>query len=87
MSGGAGMEGVGDEWDDGGIVESFLIIGITMTLVLLLWWRQRLQQQHAQREDDARRREQGLPPRVLPPVQGQPGNPGFPGWAGGGFGL
>ncbi|KFA63019.1 hypothetical protein S40285_07241 [Stachybotrys chlorohalonatus IBT 40285] len=74
-----------DEFDDAGVVESILIVGITMSLVLLLWWRQRMQQAHAQAED-ARRQEQGLPPRPAQenrPVAGD----GFPAWAAGGMGL
>lgn len=50
---------VGDEdyLDAGGVLESFLIIAVTMSLVLLLWYRQRMQQAHAQTEQ-ARRRDQ-----------------------------
>lgn len=79
--------GNGEAFDeDDGVLESILIIGITMSLVFLLWWRQRMQQAHAQAED-RRRREQGLPPR--PPAE-NPQNgaaDGFPGWAAGGMGL
>ncbi|KAL3958864.1 hypothetical protein ACCO45_007026 [Purpureocillium lilacinum] len=54
-----GTIGAGDEdFDDGGVVESVVIIGITMALVFLLWWRQRIQQAHAQAEEE-RRRNQG----------------------------
>lgn len=78
--------GEGD-FEEGGVVESVLIIGIMSALVFLLWWRQRLQQAHAQR-DEERRREQGLPPRQ-PPPQGNGPNPedGFAQWAAGGVGL
>lgn len=78
---GAGEEGL----DDGGVLESVLIIGITMALVALLWWRQRMQQAHAQAEED-RRRNQGQPAH---PPQGNQGNgaDGFRGWAAGGIGL
>jgi len=78
------MGGGDGEYDDAGIVESVLILGVMTALIFLLWWRQRLQQAHAQREDE-RRREQGLPP-MPPPAQPAPGN-GFAGWAGGGMGL
>ncbi|KAH8734922.1 hypothetical protein BGZ61DRAFT_343694 [Ilyonectria robusta] len=69
--------------EDDGIVESFLIIGITLCLVLLLWWRQRLQQVHMQEEDN-RRREQGLPPN---PARENAAGEGFAEWAAGGGGL
>lgn len=71
--------------DDAGVMESLLIIGITVCLVFLLWWRQRMQQAHAQAED-ARRREQGLPPRQAQDNRGEGGD-AFPAWAAGGLGL
>ncbi|KAK5992758.1 Suppressor of lin-12-like protein 1 [Cladobotryum mycophilum] len=49
-----GTLGAGEELLDGGVIESLLIIGITMTLVLLLWWRGRMQQQHARNNEDGR---------------------------------
>lgn len=71
-----GYVGEGD-FDEDGVVESVLIIGIMTTLVFLLWWRQRIQQQ----AEAARRREQGLPPR-------QPGvEDNFRQWVGAGIGL
>ncbi|KAL7926794.1 ubiquitin-protein ligase [Trichoderma austrokoningii] len=74
---------LGDEDEDimDGIVESTLIIGITLALVLLLWWRQRMQQQHAQNVEEERQNQR--------PQQGNPINPedAFPAWAGGGMGL
>ncbi|PNY25012.1 Protein sel-1 [Tolypocladium capitatum] len=78
---GAGQRGD----DDGGVLESVLIIGITMSLVCLLWWRQRMQQAHAEAEDE-RRRNQGQPAH---PPQGDQGDraDGFRGWAAGGIGL
>ncbi|KAH7321273.1 hypothetical protein B0I35DRAFT_477775 [Stachybotrys elegans] len=80
-------DGVGDDddFDDSGVVESILIVGIAMSLVFLLWWRQRMQQAHADAEN-ARRREQGLP---LRPGQENRlnGNERFAGWAAGGVGL
>ncbi|CAH0056666.1 unnamed protein product [Clonostachys solani] len=81
--------GEGDFQDDG-VIESLLIIGVMAALVFLLWWRQRMQQAHAQAEEAARRRAQGLPPQ--PPQAGGPGNnlnpdDGFAAWAGGGLGL
>ncbi|KAI9171772.1 Protein sel-1 [Paramyrothecium foliicola] len=74
-----------DEFDDAGVVESLLIIGITVSLVFLLWWRQRMQQAHAQAED-ARRQDQGLPPRQGQENRGDAGD-AFPAWAAGGIGL
>lgn len=81
----------GDDFDDGGVIESVLILGVMTALVFLLWWRQRMQQAHAQREEE-RRREQGLPPRHVP--QGAPAgrpNPadanGFAPWAAAPVGL
>lgn len=74
-----------DEFDDSGVVESLLIIGITLALVFLLWWRQRMQQAHAQAEE-ARRREQGLPPHQPPANRVDQPDP-FAGWAAGGQGL
>ncbi|ODA76125.1 hypothetical protein RJ55_08408 [Drechmeria coniospora] len=70
--------------DDGGLLESFLIIGITMALVFLLWWRQRMQQAQAQAEE-GRRWNQGQPH----PAQGNRGDGGadFRAWAAGGLGL
>ncbi len=35
----------------GGIVESLLIVAITMTLVFLIWWRQRIQQARNELDD------------------------------------
>ncbi|KAH6609282.1 hypothetical protein Trco_002628, partial [Trichoderma cornu-damae] len=74
---------IGDDAEDllDGIIESTLIIGITLALVLLLWWRQRMQQQHAQNNEGARQ-DQRQP-------QGNAVNPedAFPAWAGGGMGL
>ncbi|GAO13450.1 hypothetical protein UVI_02016630 [Ustilaginoidea virens] len=92
---------VGDDdyLDAGGVVESVLILGVTMSLVLLLWYRQRMQQANAQ-ADEARRRgqnheqpQQPQQPHPLPqPQPGQGGNAanpvnGFAGWAAGGMGL
>jgi SEL1 protein len=74
---------LGDDNEDilDGVVESTLIIGITLALVLLLWWRQRMQQQHAQNVEGERQNQRQQ--------QGNPMNPedAFPAWAGGGMGL
>jgi SEL1 protein len=74
---------LGDDDEDilDGVVESTLIIGITLALVLLLWWRQRMQQQHAQNVEGERQNQRQQ--------QGNPINPedAFPAWAGGGMGL
>lgn len=74
---------LGDDEEDilDGVVESTLIIGITLALVLLLWWRQRMQQQHAQNVEGERQNQRQQ--------QGNPINPedAFPAWAGGGMGL
>lgn len=74
---------IGDDAEDilDGVIESALIIGITLALVLLLWWRQRMQQQHVQNNEGARQ-DQRQP-------QGNAVNPedAFPAWAGGGMGL
>ncbi|OAQ66867.1 ubiquitin-protein ligase Sel1/Ubx2 [Pochonia chlamydosporia 170] len=90
---------VGDEdyLDAGGIVESLLIIGVTLSLVLLLWYRQRMQQAHAQaeearRQDQNQNQNQNQQPQPQPPMPGAPGNlanpfDGFGGWAAGGMGL
>ena len=87
--------GSGDDYEDDGIVESFLIIGVTMSLLLMLWWRQRMQQNHA-RDQNARQREQQQQQQQqqqqgqVQPAQ-QDGRPdlgdAFPGWAAGGMGL
>lgn len=84
---GSGIAGDDEDWEDDGLLESLLIIGLTMSLVVLLWWRQRIQQARAQAEE-ARRREQGLPPHQ-PPAANQPGvgAANFQGWAAGGMGL
>jgi SEL1 protein len=74
------------DFDDAGVVESLLIIGITVSLVFLLWWRQRMQQAHAQAED-ARRQQQGLPPRQGQGAGVDGGDGGFQPWAAGGIGL
>jgi SEL1 protein len=75
---------IGDDGEDilDGVIESTLIIGITLALVLLLWWRQRMQQQHAQDVEGARQDQRQQP-------QGNAVNPedAFPAWAGGGMGL
>ncbi|KFH45503.1 hypothetical protein ACRE_036940 [Hapsidospora chrysogenum ATCC 11550] len=76
--------GEGD-FDEGGVLESVLIIGVMTVLIFLLWWRQRIQQAHAQREEE-RRREQGLPPRQPPPAGPNPED-GFAQWAAGGIEL
>ncbi|KAF4465504.1 HRD3-involved in degradation of Hmg2p [Fusarium albosuccineum] len=76
-----GGDGTGE---DDGVLESILIIGITISLVFLLWWRQRLQQAHQQAED-VRRGEQGLPPN--PRADNGREGPDFAGWAAGGVGL
>lgn len=79
-----GTIGSGEEYDeDSGLVESLLIIVISLSLVALLWWRQRLQEAHAQAEE-ARRREQGLPPA---PPREDAAAAAFRGWAAGGIGL
>ncbi|OAQ83265.1 ubiquitin-protein ligase Sel1/Ubx2 [Purpureocillium lilacinum] len=81
-----GTIGAGDEdFDDGGVVESVVIIGITMALVFLLWWRQRIQQAHAQAEEERRRNQgQGGHP---PPGNPADGGDAFRGWAAGGEGI
>ncbi|KJZ77453.1 hypothetical protein HIM_03177 [Hirsutella minnesotensis 3608] len=77
-----GTIGAGDEvLDDGGLLESVLIIGVTTALVLLLWWRQRMQQAHARAEEE-RRRNRGQPAHQ--PAQGNPGDGGGGGGGGGG---
>lgn len=47
--------------EDDGVMDSFLIIAITFTIVFLLWWRQRLQQRQIevdmQRQREERERE------------------------------
>ena len=90
------IEGEEGAFEDDGVVESLLIVGITMSLVFLVWWRQRIQQANA-RGEEVRRQEQGLPPHQAPAPQQQPQqqqennrfNPAdlFPGWAGNGVGL
>ncbi|KAI5467283.1 hypothetical protein BGZ63DRAFT_346511 [Mariannaea sp. PMI_226] len=75
--GGEGMS------EDDGILESFLIIGVTFALVFLLWWRQRLQQRHLQQQEEMRRQEQGLPPNP-PRDNGREGAEAFGEWAAGG---
>jgi SEL1 protein len=69
------------DFDDDGVVESILIIGIMMTLVFLLWWRQRIQRV----AEDARRREQGLPPQPQPQMLNAEND--FRAWAAGGLGM
>lgn len=76
--------GEGD-FEEGGVIESILIIGVMTALIFLLWWRQRMQQAHAAREAE-RRREQGLPPQD-PQVNRPNPEDGFPAWAAGGIGL
>ncbi|KAG5928428.1 hypothetical protein E4U53_002671, partial [Claviceps sorghi] len=86
-----------DFLDAGGVLESVLIIGVTMSLVLLLWYRQRMQQAHGQAQADnniagheqanpAARRQPGDGPGLQPPAAaaaagGNPANP-FDGLAG-----
>ncbi|KAG6008009.1 hypothetical protein E4U21_005243 [Claviceps maximensis] len=92
-----------DYLDAGGVVESILIIGVTMSLVLLLWYRQRMQQAHVQAQTDnnnvrheqpdpaAQEQQQQQQPDVQPPAAGggNLANPfgGLAGWAGGGMAL
>ncbi|OAA81686.1 ubiquitin-protein ligase Sel1/Ubx2 [Akanthomyces lecanii RCEF 1005] len=74
----------GEFLDDSNVLESLLIIGVTIALVGLVWWRQRIQLQRAEAEE-RRRREQGLPPAAPmmdPDLMGR-----FPGWAAGGMGF
>ncbi|KAG5977402.1 hypothetical protein E4U55_006845 [Claviceps digitariae] len=94
------MDVGGDEdyLDAGGVVESVLIIGVTMSLVLLLWYRQRMQQAHAQAQADndhvhhepptPAAQQQPQQPDPQPPAAGG-GNAfdGLAGWAGGGMAL
>ncbi|RDA93545.1 hypothetical protein CP533_3993 [Ophiocordyceps camponoti-saundersi (nom. inval.)] len=65
--------------EDGGVLESVLIIGVTTALVLLLWWRQRMQQAHGQADEERRRRNNNQ-------GHARPGNvaDGFREWAAGG---
>ena len=81
------IDGGEGDFEEGGVLESVLIIGVMTALVFLLWWRQRIQQAHAQREEE-RRREQGQPPRP-PQHQGNGPNPenGFAQWVAGGMEL
>ncbi|PFH59512.1 hypothetical protein XA68_12244 [Ophiocordyceps unilateralis] len=75
-----GTMGTGEEvLEDGGVLESVLIIGVTTALVLLLWWRQRMQQGHGQ-ADEERRRNQGQAEHPRPAN----GADGFREWAAGG---
>lgn len=73
--------------DDEGVLESFLIIGITMSLMFLLWWRQRVQAQNQVGNNGnpgqagQNNQQQGQPPPGAAPADG------FPGWAAGGFGI
>ncbi|KAM4058431.1 hypothetical protein HRG_006600 [Hirsutella rhossiliensis] len=78
---GAGEEGL----EDGGLLESVVIIGVTSGLVLLLWWRQRVQQANAQ-ADEERRRNRGQPAHQAQGDHGE-GNGVFREWAAGGIGL
>lgn len=77
--------GGGEGLEDGGLLESVVIIGVTSGLVLLLWWRQRVQQANAQ-ADDERRRNRGQPAHQAQGDQGE-GIGGFREWAAGGIGL
>ncbi|KAH6900239.1 hypothetical protein B0T10DRAFT_20691 [Thelonectria olida] len=72
--------------EDDGVMDSFLIIGVTFGLFLLLWWRQRLQQRHAEQQEAIRRQQQGLPPDP-PRDNGRDAAEGFAEWAAGGAGL
>ncbi|KAK2593201.1 ERAD-associated protein [Conoideocrella luteorostrata] len=90
---------VGDDdyIDAGGVLESVLIIGVTMSLVLLLWYRQRMQQVHPQAEDirpqgegqgqgrDQEQQQQRADPPQAPGGRNMADR--FGGWAAGGMGI
>ncbi|KOS19164.1 Protein sel-1 -like protein 1 [Escovopsis weberi] len=87
-----------DDLMEGGLVESVLIVGITMSLLLLLWWRGRMQQRQQQQQQQAQRNQQQPHGRNddARRNQGQQGRQGqddfnpndpFPAWAAGGLGF
>lgn len=98
--GGGGNEG---DLDEGGLVESLLIIGVMGALVFLLWWRQRIQQAHAQRHEEQQRQQQQMHNEQYQQQQQQAQqaqqaqqqaqqgdvrpDDPFPGWAAGGLGI
>ena len=85
-----GTIGAGEgDVDDGGVLESIVIIGVTMALVFLVWWRQRMQQAHAEAEEERRRNQGQAAAGAHQPAanRGGDGADAFGAWAAGGVGL
>lgn len=80
-----------EEYDEEGVVESVLIIGVTAALMFLLWWRQRAQHRAAENQQAGQANQQGQPQQQQQQQQAAAGGlgpvDGFPGWAAGGFGI
>ncbi|KAK4673120.1 ERAD-associated protein [Podospora pseudopauciseta] len=85
--------GDGPDFDEDGVLDSLIIMGLVVSLAFLLFYRA----QRQQRQEEARRREQeggNIQPQQQPPPAGaaqapfpQLGQPGFGGWGAGGWSL
>ncbi|KAI0126404.1 hypothetical protein BJ170DRAFT_596006 [Xylariales sp. AK1849] len=76
---GSDGEPLGDEFDDDGVIDSLIILGLAAAVVGLIYYRNHRQQAHRQAEENAARAG-GIaqPPAPQPGAVPQPGNPGNP---------
>ena len=82
----------GDEgafFDEDGLIESLLIVGITMSLVLLIWWRNRIQRGGNNGNQGQDQHQEDVPGQQAQPQQNNGRNPGdlFGAWAANGMGF
>lgn len=81
---GSDGEPFGDEFDDEGVLDSLIILGLAAVIVFLIYYRQQRQRAHRQAEEEAAARAGLVPP--LMPQPGAPGDPQFQPWGAGGLG-
>jgi SEL1 protein len=88
---GSDGEPIGDEYDDDGVIDSLIILGLAAVILFLVYYRQQRQQAHRQAEENAARAGGvAQPPPAQPGAAPQPGNPGdpvFQPWGAGGLGF
>lgn len=81
---GSDGEPFGDEFDDEGVLDSLIILGLAAVIVFLIYYRQQRQRAHRQAEEEAAARAGLVPPPM--PQPGAPGDPHFQPWGVGGLG-
>lgn len=81
---GSDGEPFGDEFDDEGVLDSLIILGLAAVIVFLIYYRQQRQRAHRQAEEEAAARAGLVPPPM--PQPGAPGDPHFQAWGAGGLG-